>query len=169
VLKGDAEALIPALAKRKGIELIVMGTVCRTGIAGFIVGNTAENILQQVDCSVLTVKPEGFVSPGQATVKGGGMKHLEKVERVIVLSLLVMMISVVLLSTIELGWVLIKDIITPPVFLLEISELLDLFGIFLLVSIGVDLLETVKMYLSTKTVHVEVVFAVAMIAIARDD
>lgn len=38
---------------------------------------------------------------------------------------------------------------------------------FLLVQIGVDLLETVKMYLAKKTVHVEVVFTVAMIAIAR--
>lgn len=63
LLKGDAEALIPALARRKNIEIIVMGTVVRTGIAGFIVGNTAENILQRVDCSVLTVKPNGFVSP----------------------------------------------------------------------------------------------------------
>jgi len=63
LLKGDSEELIPALAKRKKIELIVMGTVCRTGLAGFIVGNTAENILQQVDCSVLAVKPDGFVSP----------------------------------------------------------------------------------------------------------
>ncbi|NTW60109.1 MAG: universal stress protein [Nitrospirae bacterium] len=63
LLKGDTEALIPAPAKRKKFELIVMGTICRTGIAGFIVGNTAENILQQVDCSVLTVKPDGFVSP----------------------------------------------------------------------------------------------------------
>ena len=40
-----------------------MGTVCRTGIAGFFIGNTAEKTLQQVDCSVLMVKPEGFVSP----------------------------------------------------------------------------------------------------------
>ena len=40
-----------------------MDTVARTGIAGFIVGNTAESILRNVDCSVLTVKPEGFVSP----------------------------------------------------------------------------------------------------------
>lgn len=63
LLKGDAERLIPALAKKKGIELIVMGTVCRTGLAGFIVGNTAENILQQIDCSVLTVKPAGFITP----------------------------------------------------------------------------------------------------------
>lgn len=95
------------------------------------------------------------------------MKYLEKVERVIVLSLLVMMVLVVFLSTVELGWIIIKDIITPPVFLLDINELLDIFGMFLLVLIGVELLETVKMYLTKKTVHVEVVFTVAMIAIAR--
>ena len=95
------------------------------------------------------------------------MKYLEKVERVIVLSLLVMMVSVVLLSTIELGWLIIKDVSTPPIFFLEIDELLDIFGMFLLVLIGVELLETVKMYLTSKSVHVEVVFIVAMIAIAR--
>lgn len=95
------------------------------------------------------------------------MKYLEKVERVIVLSLLVMMVAIVFLSTLELGWLIIKDIITPPVFLLNIDELLDVFGMFLLVLIGVELLETVKMYLTKKTVHVEVVFTVAMIAIAR--
>jgi universal stress protein E len=63
LLKGRAEKVIPEVAKRKGIELIVMGTVCRRGIAGFFMGNTAEKVLQQVDCSVLTVKPDGFVSP----------------------------------------------------------------------------------------------------------
>ena len=95
------------------------------------------------------------------------MKYLEKIEKVIVLSLLVMMVAVVLLSTIELGLLIIKDISTPPIFILEIDELLDIFGMFLLVLIGVDLLETVKMYLTKKTVHVEIVFTVAMIAIAR--
>ena len=95
------------------------------------------------------------------------MKYLEKIERMIVLSLLVMMVSVVLLSTIELGWLIIKDVSTPPIFFLEIDELLDIFGMFLLVLIGVELLETVKMYLTSKSVHVEVVFIVAMIAIAR--
>ena len=95
------------------------------------------------------------------------MKYLEKIEKVIVLSLLVMMVAVVLLSTIELGLLIIKDISTPPIFILEIDELLDIFGMFLLVLIGVELLETVKMYLTKKTVHVEVVFTVAMIAIAR--
>lgn len=95
------------------------------------------------------------------------MKYLEKIERVIVLSLLIMMVLVVFLSTVDLAWIIVKDIITPPVFLLEIKELLDIFGMFLLVLIGVELLETVKMYLTKKTVHVEVVFTVAMIAIAR--
>jgi len=100
-------------------------------------------------------------------IKGANMKSLEKIEKIIVLSLLVMMVAVVLLSTIELAWLIIKDIGTPPIFILEIDELLDIFGMFLLVLIGVELLETVKMYLENKTVHVEVVFTVAMIAIAR--
>jgi uncharacterized membrane protein (DUF373 family) len=95
------------------------------------------------------------------------MKYLEKLERVIVLSLLIMMVAVVILATVDLGWLIIKDMITPPVILLDINELLEVFGMFLLVLIGVELLETVKMYLTKKMVHVEVVFTVAMIAIAR--
>ena len=62
-LKGDPAVRITDLAAKERIDLIVMGTVCRTGVAGFFIGNTAENVLRQVDCSVLTVKPEGFVSP----------------------------------------------------------------------------------------------------------
>ena len=40
-----------------------MGTVGRTGVQGFFIGNTAEEILNQVECSVLAVKPPGFESP----------------------------------------------------------------------------------------------------------
>ena len=63
VVKGDAKHVVPAKARELDVDLIVMGTVARTGIAGFFMGNTAENILTQIDCSVLTVKPPGFVSP----------------------------------------------------------------------------------------------------------
>lgn len=63
LLKGDARWLIPELARDTRAELIVMGTVGRTGISGFFIGNTAESILSQVDCSVLAVKPPGFQSP----------------------------------------------------------------------------------------------------------
>jgi universal stress protein E len=61
--KGSAESVIPVLVHEQQIDLIVMGTICRTGVAGFFIGNTAESALQQVNCSVLTVKPDGFVSP----------------------------------------------------------------------------------------------------------
>ncbi len=60
---GSAREQIPALAKRLNADCIVMGTVGRTGIEGFVMGNTAETILSQIDCSVLAVKPPGFVTP----------------------------------------------------------------------------------------------------------
>ena len=62
-LKGEAGKLIPELVKQHKTDLIIMGTVCRTGIAGLLIGNTAEKVLRHVDCSILTVKPDGFVSP----------------------------------------------------------------------------------------------------------
>jgi len=63
LLKGKASGLIPELVKKRRINLIVMGTVCRTGIPGFFIGNTAEKVLHRVNCSVLAIKPEGFVTP----------------------------------------------------------------------------------------------------------
>jgi len=63
ILKGEADEVIPRIARAEKVDLLVMGTVCRTGIPGFFIGNTAEKVLNKVSCSVLTVKPEGFVSP----------------------------------------------------------------------------------------------------------
>lgn len=63
LVKGDPSKMIPQLASKKQADLVVMGTIGRTGIEGFIIGNTAEKILRAVDCSVLTVKPSGFKSP----------------------------------------------------------------------------------------------------------
>ncbi len=63
LLKGAARKEIPALAKDLQVDCIVMGTVARTGVRGFIMGNTAETILSQIDCSVMAVKPPGFVTP----------------------------------------------------------------------------------------------------------
>ncbi|MCL1600907.1 MAG: universal stress protein [Actinomycetia bacterium] len=63
LIKGAPEKIIPPLVIEKNVTLIVMGTVARTGIAGLVIGNTAERILDTVDCSVLAVKPQGFVTP----------------------------------------------------------------------------------------------------------
>jgi len=63
LIKGWARKEIPIFAKSIEADLIVMGTVGRTGIPGFIIGNTAETILNHINCSVLAIKPPGFESP----------------------------------------------------------------------------------------------------------
>ncbi|RTR05895.1 universal stress protein [Halomonas nitroreducens] len=60
---GSAKKQIPELVGKLKADLVVMGTVARTGIPGFIIGNTAEAVLYQLQCSVLALKPPGFVSP----------------------------------------------------------------------------------------------------------
>lgn len=95
------------------------------------------------------------------------LSFLKKFEKFMVVSLIIMMAIVLFLSVIELGWIIVKDVMTAPMFLLDIDELLDIFGLFLLVLIGIELLESIKTYLAQKTIHVEVVLIVAMIAISR--
>ena len=93
--------------------------------------------------------------------------YLHKFERAVIGTLILMLALVILLSVVELGWVLISDIITPPVFILEIRELLELFGLFLLVLIGVELLETMKKYYTEGRVTLDVIITVSLIAIGR--
>jgi nucleotide-binding universal stress UspA family protein len=61
--KGAARKAIPELAKELQVDCVVMGTVARTGVSGLFMGNTAETILDQLECSVLAIKPPGFVTP----------------------------------------------------------------------------------------------------------
>ena len=63
LVQGKPGEIIPKKASEIGADLLVMGTVCRTGVPGFFIGNTAETVLGQVDCSVLTIKPADFVTP----------------------------------------------------------------------------------------------------------
>jgi len=63
VINGAADRVVASLAAELSANLIVMGTIARVGVPGFFIGNTAESILNQVECSVLTVKPPGYISP----------------------------------------------------------------------------------------------------------
>jgi nucleotide-binding universal stress UspA family protein len=64
--QGAAGEVIPALAGELHADLVVMGTVGRTGISGLLIGNTAETILDGLSGSVLAVKPPGFRTPVEA-------------------------------------------------------------------------------------------------------
>jgi universal stress protein E len=65
-VRGRADQMIPKYMADREIDILVMGTVARTGIHGFIMGNTAENIVQKLGCSLLALKPNGFISPVKA-------------------------------------------------------------------------------------------------------
>lgn len=95
------------------------------------------------------------------------LRALDKFEDVVHHTLLFMLACVVLLATFELGWLIVRDALTPPLFLLEIDELLELFGQFLLVLIGLELIHSVKVYIEQREYHLEAVLAVALIAVAR--
>ncbi len=61
--KGPPEEVVRRVVEKSRINLLIMGTLARTGIPGVLIGNTAERILDEVKCSVIAVKPPGFVSP----------------------------------------------------------------------------------------------------------
>lgn len=94
-------------------------------------------------------------------------KIINHVEHYTVMSLLLMMMLVIVISTVELAIMLFQDLTNGSFLLFDIAELLDLFGFFFIILIGLELVETIKMYLDENKIHVEVVFLVAMIAVAR--
>lgn len=92
---------------------------------------------------------------------------LNAFERLAITVLIGMLSIVVVLSIGELGWLIWKDISAPPYLLLEIDELLELFGFFLLILIGMELVDSMRAYLVEGSIHSEVVLTVAVIALAR--
>jgi len=96
------------------------------------------------------------------------LDSLNKYKRFVIQALMVMMAVVLGLATIDLGWLIVKDILEPPLLILNVSQLIEIFGLFMLVIIGIELLETImKTYLTPGRAHYEVVLTVAIIAIAR--
>ncbi|MGA8729045.1 MAG: phosphate-starvation-inducible PsiE family protein [Terracidiphilus sp.] len=108
---------------------------------------------------------------GEARTNGAIDIVLEKVigsvQKITVVALAGMVIVVVFLSTIHLGSLIWEEILKPPRWLIAVQGLLEIFGYFLLVLIGVELLETLKAYLRRDVIHVRVVLEVALIAMAR--
>ena len=94
-------------------------------------------------------------------------KIIKLFERVVVISLLGMMMFAVLASTIQLAFLLVHELFKEPLMRLNVDEMLKVFGFFLMVLIGLELLETIKAYIEEDRVHAEVVFLVAIVAVSR--
>lgn len=94
-------------------------------------------------------------------------KFTQIIEKIIVIALIFMMSFVLLLATVELARFVVNAIGNEGGWLISLNGLTGLFGVFLLVLIGIELLDTIKVYLKQNVVHVEVVVLVAIIALAR--
>jgi len=92
---------------------------------------------------------------------------LAKAQKLIALALAILLIIVVALATVHLGFTIAEDIWKPPRFLVPVQSLLEIFSFFLVVLIGVELLETLKAYVKKDVIQVRLVLEVALIAMAR--
>ena len=92
---------------------------------------------------------------------------LTRVQKLTAVALGAMLVVVVVLSTVHLGVLIGHEIMEPPRFLIPVQGLLETFSYFLLVLIGVELIETLKAYMNKEAIHVRVVLEVALIALAR--
>jgi len=92
---------------------------------------------------------------------------LKYFEKIIYIILIVLFAIIVAFSLLELTVLVYTTLFVNSPLLLENHELLDLFGYFLLVLIGVELLATMSAYIDEKVIHVEIVMVIAIIAIAR--
>ncbi len=63
IIEGRPQSIIPSFIIENEIDIIIMGTLSHSGVKGFVIGNVAEDILNQVECSLIAVKPDGFKSP----------------------------------------------------------------------------------------------------------
>jgi len=88
LVRGAPDDEVPGYARDVGAELIVMGSVGHAGVRGLLMGERAEEILSRVDCGVLAVEPDGFVSPLDPQVRALPKRartepaHRVEVERV---------------------------------------------------------------------------------------
>ncbi|TVQ93092.1 MAG: hypothetical protein EA393_02715 [Bacteroidetes bacterium] len=92
---------------------------------------------------------------------------VKTIERYIIKTLIGLMTLLLVIATVQLGYMVFKSIIESEVFIMDLNVLMDLFGVFLLVLIGIELLDTIKVYFKKHDIHVEVVMLVALIAVAR--
>jgi len=95
------------------------------------------------------------------------LETVNKFEKLVYGILMALLMFVLAASLLELVWYIYNSLANDPPFLLESTELIAVLGAFLLVLIGVELLDTIKAYFSENTIHVEIVLLLAVIAIAR--
>jgi uncharacterized membrane protein (DUF373 family) len=102
-----------------------------------------------------------------STTEGRWIRILTGFESLVIFVLMCLLMIVVVVATAELSWLLLRDLLAIRGLLLDVDETFELFGSFLLVLIGVDLLSSFKTYVRERVIHMDVVLEVALIALAQ--
>ena len=93
--------------------------------------------------------------------------RLRRFEHLIVTVLICMMMFVVVMSTARFGYRIFEELMAPPLLMLDVDQLFKVFGMFLMILLGLELLESLRAYIEEEQVHVEVIVTVALIAVGR--
>lgn len=95
------------------------------------------------------------------------IQHLYKVVKLCVKVLAILMVFVIIMGVVDVGWTLYQRLISPPFLILTISDMLATFGAFMAVLIAIEILINITIYLRDDAIHVKIVLATALMAIAR--
>lgn len=92
---------------------------------------------------------------------------LQKVIRGAVRLLAILMVFVIVMGVVDVGWTLYEKLMATPRFILTISDMLATFGAFMAVLIAIEIFVNITIYLRDDVIHVKIVLATALMAIAR--
>ncbi|MBP1927570.1 uncharacterized membrane protein (DUF373 family) [Methanolinea mesophila] len=95
------------------------------------------------------------------------LEYLNKYEKLVYYTLSILLAFVIFFAVLELIWLIISGLFNETGLRLDNYEILNLFGFFLLILIGIELLDTIKAYITKHEIHVEVIVLLAIIAVAR--
>lgn len=95
------------------------------------------------------------------------LERLNQFEKGVYYILIVLLAGVIFFAVLELIWLLVEGLILDITYRLDNHEILNVFGFFLLILIGIELLDTIKAYITKHEIHVEVIVLLAIIAVAR--
>ena len=95
------------------------------------------------------------------------IERLYSVVRFSVRLLAILMVFVILMGVVDVGWTIYEKMTQPPQYILTISDMLATFGAFMAVLIAIEILINITIYLRDDAIHVRIVMATALMAIAR--
>ncbi len=95
---------------------------------------------------------------------------IEKLQIIIhwsVRTLAILMVFVIVMGVVDVAWTLYQKLVSPPDYILTISDMLATFGAFMAVLIAIEIFINITVYLREDVIHVKIVMATALMAIAR--